>query len=350
MTSDMEKLIITSDMTIEVAMSAIEAGSHKTVFLVEDGVLKGVLTDGDVRRYLLKGGSITDNVSRIVNYNPQYFLEGDKEDYREYMITNMLSAVPVVDDQMHLVRIEYLNSPKKENHIIEEDVPVIMMAGGLGTRLKPYTDIIPKPLIPIGTKTIAEHIFDKYISFGCNQLHMILNYKKGLIEAYFKESGEYEEIKFVEETFFMGTAGGIKLLQDICEKDFFVVNCDILVDCDYYEVWQEHCSKNNIITMVCAKKRITVPYGTIQADENNRVETLVEKPQLIYNINTGMYLCNSKIFEYMGQQEKIDMPDLIQRCIDGGERVGQVVIDEQDWHDMGQLEELELMKKRLNLL
>lgn len=350
MTSDMEKLIITSDMTIEVAMNSIEAGSYKTVFLVEDGILKGVLTDGDVRRYLLKGGSIADNVCQIVNYSPKYFFEEDKEDYRAYMISNMLSAVPIVDAQMHLVRIEYLNGPKKENQIIEEDIPVIMMAGGLGTRLKPYTDIIPKPLIPIGMKTIAERIFDKFISFGCNQLYMILNYKKGLIEAYFKEDGEYDNIKFVEEPFFMGTAGGIKLLQDSCEKNFFVVNCDILVDCDYYEIWQEHCRKNNIITMVCAKKRIIVPYGTIMADENNQVETLVEKPQLIYNINTGMYLCNAKIFEYMEEQEKIDMPDLIQRCIEAGEHVGQVVIDEQDWYDMGQPEELELMKKRLNLL
>lgn len=342
-----DQLIITSNMTMEEAMQVIDKGASKTVFLVEDGILKGVLTDGDVRRFLLRGGSIQDNVSLAVNYNPKFFYEKDTESSQEYMTKHMLTALPIVDEQMKLIRIDRLNGVSVHREI-SADVPVIMMAGGLGTRLKPYTEIIPKPLIPIGPKTISEHILDRFVSYGCKRYYMILNYKKSLIEAYFKDIASYEGLGFVEEPFFMGTAGGIGLLKDQCSEDFFLVNCDILVDFDYYQVWMEHCKQGNIVTMVSARKKIAVPYGTVEADEEGRVSTLVEKPQLVYNVNTGMYLCNARVFQYLEENEKIDMPDLILRCIAEGERVGQVVIEENHWYDMGQPEELENMKKQLH--
>jgi NDP-sugar pyrophosphorylase family protein len=178
---------------------------------------------------------------------------------------------------------------------------------------------------------------------------MIVNYKKSLIEAYFKDMDHYINLKFIEEPFFMGTAGGIQLLKQRITSNFFIVNCDVLVDFDYYQIWKKHMSNHNILTIVSAKKVITIPYGTIASDENDIVSDLIEKPQLTYHINTGMYLCDSKIIEYIKDEEKIDMPDLIKRCISAGERVGQVVIGQQNWYDMGQPKELELMKKRLHI-
>ncbi len=342
-----EQLIITPNITIEEAMRAIDIGACKTVFLVEDGILKGSLTDGDVRRFLLRGGSLKDNVKQVVNYNPRYFYEDNTEDSQEYMAVHVINALPVVDRQHRLIRIERLNDTSIHREITD-NVPVIMMAGGLGTRLKPYTEIIPKPLIPIGPKTIAEHILDRFVSYGCKCFYMILNYKKSLIKAYFNDIASYDELGFVEEPYFMGTAGGIGLLREQCPDDFFLVNCDIIVEFDYFQIWSEHKRDNNIVTMVSARKQISVPYGTIKADESGKVTSLVEKPQLIYNVNTGMYLCNSRIFEYLDENEKIDMPDLILRCIDAGERVGQVVIEENDWYDMGQPEELENMKQHFH--
>lgn len=335
-------------MTIREAMYKIDAGFQKTVFLTENGVLQGCLTDGDVRRHLLDGGSIDDNVCQIVNFSPKYFRREDKRDYQEYMISNMISALPIVDDSMQLIRIETLNSRCISYEKIDENIPVIMMAGGLGTRLKPYTEIIPKPLIPIGSKTITEHIFDKFGKFGCDVFFMIVNYKKSLIEAYFKDSEKYPNLKFVEEPFFMGTVGGVRLLKEKIQENFFLVNCDILVDCDYCQIWKEHIKHKNIMTLVSAKKVITIPYGTVIADKNDEVCDFVEKPKTEYNINTGLYLCSSKIFEYISEQEKLDMPELIKRCINAKERVGQFLIDEDKWYDMGQLEELELMKKAMH--
>lgn len=345
-----EKYIINKDMTIKEAMHKIGDGLQKTVFLTENGKLKGSLTDGDVRRHLLNGGNIQDNVCKIVNFQPKYFYQEDNVDYHAYMIKNMLSSLPIVDSQMHLIRIEFLSNRSISYQQMNEKLPVVMMAGGLGTRLKPYTQIIPKPLIPIGSKTITEHIFDKFDTFGCNDFYMIVNYKKSLIEAYFKDIDRYTNLKFLEEPFFMGTAGGIQLLRQYINNHFFLVNCDILVDFDYSQIWKKHVKDNNIITIVSAKDIFTIPYGTVVFDENDKVCDLIEKPQMTYHVNTGMYLCNAKVVEYIGNQEKIDMPDLIKRCIQAGESVGQVVIGKQDWYDMGQPEELELMKKRLHII
>ena len=342
--------LVTKKMSIEEAMQIIEGGGCKTAFLVEENMLLGTVTDGDVRRHLLSGGTISDNICQIVNYKPKFFFEGEKVNYQEYMIKNVLQALPIVDEGMHLIRVEKLQCENTIIQQIEENVPVVMMAGGLGTRLKPYTDIIPKPLIPIGNKTIAEHIFNKFILFGCDELYMILNYKKSLIEAYFNEIKRYSKLSYIEEPFFMGTAGGIRLVHKYCTKNFFLVNCDILVNYDYCSLWKYHVENKNIITMVLAKKRIVVPYGTALIDENKMVKGLKEKPELTYNINTGLYMCNSKIYEYLKENEKIDMPNLIVRCLEAGEKVGQVTIDEDDWYDMGQPEELEMMKKKLGII
>lgn len=340
------KMFIDENMTIEDAMRVIDQGRSKTAFLVNNGVLKGSLTDGDIRRHLLKKGSLTESVCEIVNYCPKFFKENSNISYQKYMIENDLTAIPIVDEMMKIIRIERLKSREKPVQKIEENVPVIIMAGGLGTRLKPYTEIIPKPLIPIGSKTILERIFDKFEDFGCNKKYVILNYKKRLIEAYFKEDSQYKELHFIEEPFFMGTAGGIKYTEEVCKDDFFMTNCDVIVDADYYYIWKEHRKKGNIITMILANTEYCVPYGTVEISENGNVVCLQEKPRIEYKVNTGMYVCNTKLLDYIDEAEVIDMPDLIQRCLYAGERIGQVTIDGNDWYDMGQPDQLEKMKKK----
>lgn len=347
---EFEQYLLHDNMTIREAMQIIDKNRHKAAVLVTNEKLAGTVTDGDIRRYLLQDGSIDDSVLKAVNYHPYYVYEDDElVDYKQYMIKQLITLLPVVDENGFLVRIEVLNPTKQIRKITEDNVPLVVMAGGLGTRLKPYTDIIPKPLIPIGDKTITEHILERFGFFGCKQFYLIVNYKKKLIEAYFKEEGKYLDIQIVEEPFFMGTAGGICLLKEKLEENFFLVNCDILIDGDYYQIWEEHLKSNNLITIVSAKTCITIPYGTIVADKENRVLSLKEKPSVAYSVNTGMYVCNTKIFHYI-REEKIDMPDLIQRCINAGEKIGKFEIDENEWYDMGQPNQLEKMKKSLGIV
>ncbi|MDE6435792.1 MAG: NTP transferase domain-containing protein [Lachnospiraceae bacterium] len=345
--TELEKtMLINENMTIEDAMRVIDQGISKTVFLVSDYVLKGSMTDGDVRRHLLKGGALNESVCKIINYSPKFFKENDSANYQDYMIENDLTAIPIVDNQMKIIRIERLKNNKESIRKIEESIPVVIMAGGFGSRLKPYTEIIPKPLIPIGSKTILERIFDKFEEYGCYKKYVIINYKKKLIEAYFKEDSSYSDLYFIEEPSFLGTAGGIKYTKGVCRDNFFVTNCDVVIDTDYYFIWEEHKKKGNIMTMVLANREYCVPYGTVEISDNGNVICLCEKPRVEYKVNTGMYLCNAKLLDYIDDSEKIDMPELIQRCLNAGEKIGQVTIDGNDWYDMGQLDELEKMKKR----
>ena len=156
MTELEKEMLINDNMTIEDAMRVIDQGISKTIFMVSDLTLMGSVTDGDVRRHLLRGGSVNESVCKIVNYKPKFFYENDNVNYQRYMIENELTAVPVVDKQMRILRIERLKRKIEAVREIEENIPVIIMAGGFGTRLRPYTEIIPKPLIPIGSKTILE--------------------------------------------------------------------------------------------------------------------------------------------------------------------------------------------------
>lgn len=334
---DFDIITINRSDTVEGAMEIINTQSCKTVFLIEDGMLMGSLTDGDVRRHLLNGGSIKDKAIDIMSKSPKFFHVGDQIDYQRYMFDNKLTEIPILDSNEKVVYIESLNSYDIARKI-HDNVSVIMMAGGMGSRLKPYTDIIPKPLIPIGGKTITEQIFDKFAMFGINDFYMVINYKKGIIKSYFEDLNKYTRLKFVEESFFMGTAGGISLVRKELSPDFFLINCDILVNCDYYGLYKQHIENGSVITIVAAKKQIEVPYGTLKLGDDHIVLGMQEKPKNDYYINTGMYLCNNRIYNHIGNEERVDMPTVIQRCIDAGEIVKSVIIDNDSWIDIGQLD------------
>lgn len=351
MNSTYSNFYLTKEMSVYEAAQIIDKNVKRTAFLVEDDILLGAVSDSDLRRFLINRGNVNDSVTRIVNYSPRYLYEDNEvEDYVQYMLKYGISALPIVDQNKRIKRIVFLDNRKIVGNKIEAGVPVVIMAGGKGSRLKPYTDIIPKPLIPIGEKTITEHIVDRYRAFGCTTFYLIVNYKRNLIETYFKETSVDADLFFVEEISFQGTAGGLSLLPQEIGENFFVTNCDILVDANYCEIYDEHMDRGNIITIVTAKKVVTIPYGTIQTNEKGEVVSLTEKPSYHFKVNTGMYLCSRKILQYIKEGENLDMPALIQRCMDSGESVGTYQVMSDEWSDMGQSEELNKMKKNLNLV
>ena len=223
------------------------------------------------------------------------------------------------------------------------------MAGGKGQRLKPFTGILPKPLIPLGEKTITERIIMRFQKYGCNRFYMIVNYKKNFIKAYFADNEMNYNIQFVEEDKFLGTAGGLKLVQGKVTGDFFVSNCDILIDADYQEILEEHVRKQCVITLVCAHKKYQMPYGTVEGDEEGYVYNMQEKPVLSYNINTGLYVVNERFLEQIPQNTFVDMTELIKDCIKNKQKVGIYLIEEEQWLDTGQMEELEKTYTALKL-
>ena len=338
--------IVPMHLSVFRAMEAIERNGKGIVYVCEGHMLKGVLTDGDVRRHILKGGSLQEPVSAIANRSPKHLQEENKGQAYELMRRYQIRSVPILDNRRMIVQIVFLQEelagPKEQIN-----VPVVIMAGGKGTRLYPYTQILPKPLIPIGEKTITEHIMDRFGEYGCNQFTMIVNYKRNFIKSYFLDQEKYVDLSFVDETEFMGTGGGLKLLEGRYSSTFFMSNCDILIDGDYSDILRQHKEQGNIATMVCARKHVTIPYGTVDTSDSGQAMRLNEKPELTFVTNTGLYVLEPEFLERIPDNTFIHITDVIQSCIDSGESVGVYQIAEDDWLDMGQLDELERMKRRL---
>lgn len=342
-----EDYIIQKTETVFGCLKKMEKRPRKVMYVCDGYTLLGAVTDGDIRRHLIDGGDIYDNVCKAANMSPICLKNrGDlNADYRKILIEYDIDSLPLVDDENRIIWIASLTDFNYRKHTLK--LPVVIMAGGKGMRLKPYTSILPKPLIPIGEKTITEQIMSRFETFGCNDFHMIINYKKNFIRAYFDELSLSSNIFFVEEKEYFGTAGGMKELEGKLNSAFFVTNCDIIVDSDYYEIVKFHAEHKNLLTVVCAEVTETLPYGVVSADARGYVSGIQEKPRRSYLTNTGFYVAEPEIFRYIPRDTFTDMTDVIQMCIKQGEKVGSYVIPKDCWLDMGQINELEKLKQRM---
>lgn len=347
MEEGIKEYIISEDYTILEAMKKINDGGKGIAYICEGNKLLASVTDGDVRRAILNKQDMDEKIKNIANYSPFFLIKKEKKYSKKFMQEKLLTSVPIVDENKEICDIIFMYDEKKNINTL--NVPVFIMAGGKGSRLQPYTDILPKPLIPIGEKTITEHIMDRFSKYGCNEYHMIVNYKKGLIKAYFSENEVKRNVSFIDEEEFLGTGGGLKLIKPKIEDTVFVTNCDILIDGNYKEIYDYHKSNNNIITMVCVNKTEVIPYGTIMLDEFNMVKDIKEKPSYSFNTNTGLYIVEPEFIDMIPVNTFIHITDIIQKCLNEKKRVGAFFVSEENWLDMGQLEKLKNMEEKLRL-
>ena len=342
-----DEFIVNLDTSILDVMNQIDNNTKGLVYVVDnERILLGVITDGDIRRYILKNGTVNGKASDIMKSPPKYLKKKDAYKASKFMRKHVITSVPVVDETGHLEHIEF-DDGQRFYKSMNLNVPVVIMAGGKGTRLYPYTQILPKPLIPIGDKTITEHIMDRFENFGCDKFTMIVNYKKGFIKSYFLEHEHKRNVDFVDEEEFYGTAGGLKLLKGKINSTFFMSNCDILIDENYSEIYRYHKKKKNIITLVCALKKEIIPYGTVVTDENGNITKLKEKPEFEFLTNTGFYIIEPELLDEIPDNTFIHITDVIQNCMKKNMNVGVYPVSENAWMDMGQIEELEKMRKQL---
>ena len=344
---NLNDFIVSEDKTVLEVMKIIDHNAKGIAFVCNDTKLLGVVTDGDIRRFILRRGNLDNSISEIANYNPKFVTNEENVDYFAYMKQYSITALPIVNKNRKLLSIRFLydNKPVVNNQL---KVPVVIMAGGKGTRLYPYTQILPKPLIPIGDKTITEIIMDHFQAFGCNHFDMIVNYKKNFIKSFFIDNEIKRDVNFIEEADYFGTGGGLKLLEGYYSDTFFVTNCDILVKEDYSEILKYHKEQKNIITLVAATKNVPIPYGTIELTPEGHVNKLNEKPSFSFLTNTGLYVLEPRFLDKIPKDTFIHITDVIQACINDGEKVGIYPISDHAWMDMGQMEELEKMRERLS--
>lgn len=346
MNKNLEDYLVTPKTDLIDAMKKIDFNTKGIVYVCNDKMLVGVITDGDIRRYILKNATIVGNAEDIMNAHPKYIYQDEQINIKDFMKKKSITSLPVLDEGDNITDIIFLDKNRNKKDSLK--VPVVIMAGGKGTRLYPYTQILPKPLIPINDKTITEMIMDHFEEYDCKSFIMIVNYKKEFIKAFFKENEVARDVHFYDEEIFMGTAGGLKLLKNEINETFFMSNCDILIEEDYSEILKYHKLHRNIITMVCALKKEIFPYGTIETDESGNVLQLKEKPTFEFLTNTGLYVIEPEFLDLIPDKTFIHITDVIQRCIDDGLNVGVYPIREESWMDMGQLEELEKMRERIN--
>lgn len=347
----MEDLIINKDITILEAIRRLDICAKKILLIVEDDRLCGVITDGDIRRWILKNGDLNEKVEKIMNKNPITLNLKNKHNALNLMIKHNIEAIPLIDDNGLLKSIVFWNELNNEDLRKREkiDLPVVIMAGGKGTRLHPYTKILPKPLIPIGDTPIIERIINKFNHFGCTNFYLTVNYKKNMIKSYFGDIEKNYKITYIEEEKPLGTGGSLYLLKDKINTTFFVSNCDILVDADYIDILKKHKENKNKMTMVTSLKVFEVPYGVIQLDDNGKVQKVVEKPKHTYLVNTGFYVLEPETIYDVPENEFFDLPSLYEYYLNKGEKVGVYPISEGSWMDMGQMDNLQDMLRRLNI-
>ncbi|SMP56883.1 sugar phosphate nucleotidyltransferase [Anoxynatronum buryatiense] len=344
---EVSAVIIDEHNSMIEAMERLDATSKKVLFVQIDGKLAAAITDGDIRRWILKKGNLDAKVKDIANYNPLYLEENNKHAAREFMKKNFIDALPIVNKSMEITSVVLLNEEGIEQKK-ELKIPIVIMAGGLGTRLYPYTKILPKPLIPIGEIPIVEHIMNRFNQYGCDQFYLIVNHKKNMIKAYFNEIEKAYKVDYVDEDKPLGTGGGLSLLKGKIKSTFILSNCDVLIEEDYEKIYKYHVKEKNLITMVCSLKIIRIPYGVIEISETGEIEKMKEKPELSFFTNTGMYIVEPKVLEEIEEDRAIGFPDIIEKHKAQGEKIGVYPISENSWMDMGQIDEMEEMRRRLD--
>lgn len=344
--NDIQQFLGKHSLTVSEAMQKIDRNASGIIFLVnEDNTLVGCITDGDIRRYLLSGGKMTDLAVEAANRKPRFAKSLD-EAKSLYHKKNYI-VIPVLDENRMVIDLYSGESgiqKKKRNPI---SIPVVINAGGKGTRLDPFTRVLPKPLIPVGDLPIIELIMQEYQSYECSEFHIIVNYKKDLMKAYFADNERNYNITWYDEEKPLGTGGGLSLLKGKFTSTFFFANCDALLTANYKSMVKFHKENRNAITMICAYKNINIPYGVVEMGANGVIEDMREKPLISFLTNTGIYIVEPEVVEDMIDGESIGFPDIVERQRQKGRKVAVFPVSENDWMDMGQVSELEKMRIKL---
>lgn len=341
-----------ADLKIVEAMQKIDMNSRGILFIIDDEKrLIGCMTDGDIRRWLIKTGDLQARVSDAMYKDIKYIHIGEEDKASACMKANDIRAIPVLNEKQQLVHIIFdsdsMSKKRKTNTL--SNVQVIIMAGGKGTRLYPYTKILPKPLIPIGDIPIVERIINRFYEYGVSRYYMTVNYKKGMIKSYFAELSTPYSIAYIEEERPLGTAGSLTLIEEKFDKPVFVTNCDILINADYADIYSYHQKSENAMTIVTSLKKIEVPYGVLHSKEHGIVTEMEEKPALSYFINTGMYVLNPEVIRSIPANQFYHMTDLADALLKQGAKVGMYPVSDESFLDMGEMEEMKKMEAKLNI-
>lgn len=325
---------LSSLQTLDDILNALEEVGVGSIIVIDDNlILVGIVTDGDIRRAILNK---ENNIDNFINKQPEVW----KEFQSRHAGINHLKKIhrnilPIVDDKNKIVDVLCLD----EINFDTVTNPVVIMAGGLGTRLYPLTKDTPKPMLPINGKPILEKIMERLINQGFQNFYISINYLGEQIKEYFQDGSKWDiSIKYIEETKRLGTAGALSKLTSVIKEPFIVMNGDIITDLDFREFLSFHISQNSESTMCLYKQVHQVPFGVVEFDNDNKIISMIEKPKNEYFINMGIYVINPETLEYIPKDDYYDMPSLFQNIIDN-HKTTKVFLFYGLWNDIGRIED-----------
>lgn len=334
-----DNIKLTPQSTIREALKIIDSGAMQIAIVVDqDDVLVGTLTDGDIRRGLLKNLALDDAIESIVFRTPTVAkLSDSKEEILQKALSKKLHQIPVVDDENHVIGMKEIEELIRPHHKLNK---VVLMVGGMGTRLRPLTEKTPKPMLKVGNKPILQTIVEKFAQYGFTNIIMCVNYKSHIIQDYFGDGSTFGvNIEYIQEEQRMGTAGALGLFCIKPQEPFFVMNGDLLTNVNFEHLLEYHISQNTVATMCVREYDFQVPYGVVNI-KGNRILSIHEKPVHKFFVSAGIYMLSPEVLEYIPQNEFYDMPTLFEKLIDENKSAISFPLREY-WLDIGRMEEYE---------
>jgi len=344
MITDWQGLLLQREASIRQAIEVIDRGAKRIALVVDEaGRLLGTVTDGDIRRGILRHLSLEAPVAEVMNSQPRVLTRDyRREDALRLLGSAQVLQVPIVDETGVLVGLETLTDllkrPRLEN-------PVFLMAGGFGTRLRPLTDQCPKPMLPVGGKPMLEHILQDLVDYGFYRFYISVHYLREQVIQHFQDGGRWGvTIQYVHEDEPLGTAGALGLLpKDAVQRPVVVVNGDILTRVNYEALLQDHDRHTPAATVCTRQYDFQVPYGVIEHD-GQRITNITEKPVHHFFVSAGIYVLAPQVVHGIEAHVRLDMPELLKREIAAGREVRLFPVHEY-WLDIGRMGDFEIAQR-----
>lgn len=341
-----DNIKLKSTSTIKEALTIIDNGAMQIALVVDNSdKLLGTLTDGDIRRGILKGLDLDSSIESIIFKSPTVAkMSNTKEEILKIALLKKLHQIPIVNENNEIIgiqEIEQLIKPKNKSN------KVILMVGGLGTRLRPLTENTPKPMLKVGDKPILQTIVEKFAEYGYTNIIMCVNYKSHIIQDYFGDGSSFGvNIEYILENDRMGTAGALSLLQNKPLEPFFVMNGDLLTNVNFEHLQDYHLANNSLATMCVREYDFQIPYGVVNVQESEII-SIEEKPIQKFFVSAGIYMLSPEVLEFIPKDKFYDMPTLFNELINSKKNIISFPLREY-WLDIGRIDEYKKANEEYN--
>jgi dTDP-glucose pyrophosphorylase len=326
-------ILLSPGSTIREALKVIDSGAIKIGVVVDENEkLLGTVTDGDIRRGILNNLSLDDAIDSVIFKTPIVCkIDDSKEKILEIAVDKKLYQIPIVDSKGKLIGIEEVDELLKPKY---KRSKVVLMTGGLGTRLRPLTNETPKPMLKVGGRPLLESIILGFKKYGFTEIVLSVNYKSEIIENYFGDGSNFGvNIKYIHENKRMGTAGALDYMRELLREPFFVMNGDLLTNINFEHMMDYHIENSSVATMGVREYDFQVPYGVVKS-KGLDLKSIVEKPVHSFYVSGGVYVLDAKVLDFVPENEYFDMPTLFEKVIDKNLKCISFPIREY-WLDIG---------------